>query len=148
VHGVSRPDAAIFMLQIAKTERPVFFDGRALRWHDMAVLAPGSHFTFASHAPARWIAFSVANELIEDLLSVLKVARPVLHRNLAVLSRRSAQEFAEAVTKARSLFEKGELDRAPAQSSKHCSKALGQYSPIEIQRCLSPIFRTSPSRKE
>jgi len=110
VHGVSRPDAAIFMLQIAKTEQPVFFDGRALRWHDMAVLAPGSHFTFASHAPARWIAFSVANELIEDLLSVLKVDKPVLQRNLAVsLSRKSAREFAETVVKVRSLVQKSKI---------------------------------------
>jgi AraC family transcriptional regulator, ethanolamine operon transcriptional activator len=113
VHGVSRPDAAIFMLQIAKTDRPVFFDGRALRWHDMAVLAPGSHFTFASHAPARWIAFSVANELIEDLLSALKVDKPVLLRNLAVsLSRKSAQEFADTVVKVRSLVQKSKIGKS------------------------------------
>jgi AraC family transcriptional regulator, ethanolamine operon transcriptional activator len=113
VHGVSRPDAAIFMLQIAKTERPVFFDGRALRWHDMAILAPGSHFTFASHALAQWIAYSVANELLEDLLLVLKIDKPVLLRNLAIsLSRRSAQEFAEAVIKARLLVRKSKIGRS------------------------------------
>lgn len=100
VHGVSRPDATIFMLQIAKTEHPVFLDGRALRWHDMAVLAPGSHFTFASNAPAQWMAFSVANELAGDLLATLEVEKPLLLQNLVIsLSPELAWGFAEMARK-------------------------------------------------
>jgi AraC family transcriptional regulator, ethanolamine operon transcriptional activator len=107
VHGVSRPDAAIFMLQIAKTEREVLFDGHTLRWHDMAVLAPGSHFTFASNAPAQWIALSVANDLMGVLLHTLEIDGPILLRNLAIsLAPELAWRFAKNAKKTRSLLQR------------------------------------------
>jgi methylphosphotriester-DNA--protein-cysteine methyltransferase len=57
--------------------------------------------------------WAFANELLEDLLLVLKIDKPVLLRNLAIsLSRRSAQEFAEAVIKARSLVRKSKIGRS------------------------------------
>src|SRR5690348_16621828 len=55
VHGVTRLDATIIMIQTNKTPHEVFFDGQSMKWHDLAVLAPGAHFTFASKSPAQWV---------------------------------------------------------------------------------------------
>jgi AraC family transcriptional regulator, ethanolamine operon transcriptional activator len=108
VHGVVRSDAAIFMLQIVKTAREVFFDGQALRWHDMAILAPGAHFTFASQAPARWIALSVPVGLLNDAFAGSESGWEFLCRNTAVsLSQKAASKFASVATTARLAVKEG-----------------------------------------
>jgi AraC family transcriptional regulator, ethanolamine operon transcriptional activator len=113
VHGVARSDAAIFMLQTVETSREVYFDGHSMRWHDMAILAPGAHFTFASHAPARWLALSVSKELLNEVFSALAGSQDNPLRNKVIsLSPDTASEFARVAKRGRIMIEerKAETD--------------------------------------
>jgi AraC family transcriptional regulator, ethanolamine operon transcriptional activator len=84
VHGITKPDATTIMLQSIKVPHKVVFDGQKLKNHDVAVLAPGAHFTFAAKASTHWIAFSVPPELVPDPPSAKALGISFRTQNVAV----------------------------------------------------------------
>ena len=57
-HGLSRPDAVIFLLQDTRAGQ-VIFDGHKAGEHDFVVLPPSTHFSVATYGPNRWLSISV-----------------------------------------------------------------------------------------
>jgi len=103
VHGIARPDAAIFMVQTVKTPHDVVFDGQLLKWHDVAVLSPGGHFTFAADTSCRWLSLTVPTDLIEGLPFINAHGISFQARNVALrLSRTSAIQFVKVAMRVRS----------------------------------------------
>lgn len=103
VHGIARPDAAIFMIQTIKTSHDVVFDGQMLKWHDAAVLSPGGHFTFAAKASCQWLSLTLPTDFLDDLSLIRPPGNSLRARNVALrLSQKSAVQFVNAAMQVRS----------------------------------------------
>ena len=64
IHGLSRPDAVLFILQDAWAGQ-VIFDGHKADEHDFVVLPPSTHFSAATYGPNRWMSISIPTNLFE-----------------------------------------------------------------------------------
>ncbi len=62
VHGITRPDACVFMLITKCTDR-IVFDGRVIQWPEIVMMPPASHFSFVCMGLTKWISLSVTTEM-------------------------------------------------------------------------------------
>ena len=67
IHGITRSDAYFLFIQTAKRADRIVFDGRIIKWPEIAVVPPASHFTVASTGPTQWISLSVPIELANGI---------------------------------------------------------------------------------
>jgi AraC family transcriptional regulator, ethanolamine operon transcriptional activator len=108
VHGISRSDAITLMFYLGKTPRQVLFDGYAVKWHEMAVLSPSAHFTFAARTPTRWFALTLPSELINDPSYLRDLCVSFKGRNAVItLSEASAAKLMTAAKRARNRAKNG-----------------------------------------
>lgn len=102
VHGIARSGTATVLIQLIKGANDVLFDGQIVRWHDLAVIAPGGRFTFAATTPTRWLALSVPPALLIEPLAPRQRARFFQERNTVVgLSEISAAQIIAAARRSR-----------------------------------------------
>jgi AraC family ethanolamine operon transcriptional activator len=72
MHGVSRPDAVLFILQDTWAGQ-VIFDGHKADEHDFVVLPPSTHFSAATYGPNRWMSISVPTNLFWKVETPIKM---------------------------------------------------------------------------
>jgi AraC family transcriptional regulator, ethanolamine operon transcriptional activator len=113
VHGISRGDAITFMFYFGKTPHPVLFDGYALKWHEVAVLSPNAHFTFAARRPTRWFALTLPLGLIDDPSYLREAGVSFKSRNVAItLPEDAATKLMTVAKRARNRAKKDLIKQA------------------------------------
>ena len=59
VHGVTRADACLLFMQSTKCADRIVFEGRIMKWPEIVIVPPVTHYAFACTGPAQWISLSV-----------------------------------------------------------------------------------------
>ena len=63
VHGVTRANACFLFMQNTQCADRIVFDGRTMKWPEIVMVPPASHYAFACMGPTEWISLSVPTEL-------------------------------------------------------------------------------------
>ncbi len=67
VHGTTRSNPCFLFMQSATCANRIVFDGRSLRWPEIVMIPPVSHFTFACTGLMQWISLAVPAELTNGI---------------------------------------------------------------------------------
>jgi AraC-like DNA-binding protein len=110
VHGITRPDATIMLLQNKRVSGDIFFDGHKVAFTDTVVIGPGRHFTFVSLGNTSWFSLSIPTPVRETLLAF---PLPASDKGLFSLPEATAEHLVEVTNSARGALSRGQAcDRA------------------------------------
>ena len=63
IHGITRSNACVLFMLSTKCADQIVFDGRVIKWPEIVMMPPASHFTFVCTGLTQWISLSVPTEL-------------------------------------------------------------------------------------
>lgn len=134
VHGVTNPDAQIFIMQRTKISGRVFLDGVLVPWNAIAIFPPGCHFTFVCDIPVEWVSVAVPTDLLNSrLLSADKYDGASLQtrKKMVTLSKASATQFVKAAQQLRV-----EIQKSAAVKSKYDEHAAERSLLAQLDEAL------------
>ena len=63
VHAVTRADAGLLFMPSTQCADRIVFDGRIMKWPEIVMVPPATHYAFACTGPTQWISLSVPIQL-------------------------------------------------------------------------------------
>lgn len=114
VHGVTRPDATVLLLQNKRSSGDIFFDGRKVEYTDTVVIGPARHFTFVSLANTSWFSLTIPAPMREALSANGAFSLPVSDKGMFFLPDAAARNLVEVTEGARTALSYGPASDRPA----------------------------------
>lgn len=78
IHGMTRSDEHFLFMKSARSADPIAFDGRIIKWSEIVVVPPASHFAFASSGLAKWMSLSVPTESLKKHLASIENSKTLI----------------------------------------------------------------------